>query len=121
MQWVWSKTKYLEDIIKQWKEVVDGDQAELNNLEEQLLKLKKPFGHLENTSDWNLVREERSFSAKGTGLEPGFITNIDGFAEKQVFRHFDHGVVKRIVVAMYVVWSVFVMFGRPDFVNVRGN
>ena len=47
LQWIWSKTKYLEDIIKQWKEVLDSDQKELVSLEDQLAQLKKPFGHLE--------------------------------------------------------------------------
>lgn len=118
MQWIWSKTQYLETILKQWKDVMEIDQKDLNSLEEQLLMLKKPFGHLEIQNDW-IVREERSTSTRVIGSENGFMMNFDGFAEKKVFQHFDNGVNKNIAGICYVFISVIVMFTRPDFFNVR--
>ena len=117
LQWIWSKVKYLEDIIQQWKDILAVDQKELQALEDQLTKLKKPFSHLEQQSDWN-IREERSFSANVPVYEPNFISNIDGYAEKNVFIYFDSRITRNIVALIYIFISIIVMFARPDFVNV---
>ena len=119
LQWIWSKTKYLEEILKQWKEVLDIDQNELANLEQQLAALKKPFGHLEKANEWS-VREERSVSTKfaAGSLEPGYMANLDGLVEAKVLKHFDGGVTRGLVSGVFVLVSVLVMFTRPDFFNV---
>jgi C2 domain/EF-hand domain pair len=117
IQWIWSKTKYFEDIIIQWEKVLDADKKELNDLEEQLSNLKKPFGHLDKLNQWT-IQEEKSFSTRKTGLDAQVLGSID-FAEQRVLKHFDKNIVKVLVMFLYAFNSIIVMFSRPDFFNVN--
>lgn len=43
MQWIWSKTIYLKEILKEWETVYDDDQRAALNLTSALETLKSPF------------------------------------------------------------------------------
>lgn len=118
LHWIWSKTRYLEEINKQWQDVLDSDKKDLQSFEDQLNKIKKPFGHLDRQSEWT-IREERSVSTRITGFEPAFGGNFDLLSEKKIFYHFDSGWMRILSLLLYIFTSIMVMYARSDFVNVK--
>jgi Ca2+-binding EF-hand superfamily protein len=117
IHWVWSQTKYIEDVLHQWEEVLDADKKELVSLEDDLNKLKKPFGYLDRQSDW-IIREDRSMSTRMTG-DMGIVQSF-GRTEKRFSLFVESNLLGAPAILLYVVVSVLVMFSRPDFFNVLG-
>lgn len=115
LHWVWSKIKYLEEVLRQWDQVLDNEKRDLHYLEEDLTKLKRPFGYLDRQSDW-IIREDPSISTRNTG-EYGFIHNIE-VTEKRFSFFIQSNLVGAPAVLLYVLFSILAMFARPDFFNV---
>jgi Ca2+-binding EF-hand superfamily protein len=47
LQWIWSKTRYWETLVNQWRENIEFDQDDLNHLQDLHIKLRKPFAFME--------------------------------------------------------------------------
>ena len=54
LHWIWSRVKYYKDINKEWENIIKSDQIRLDDLKEQLEKIRKPFGYMK---DWSLRNE----------------------------------------------------------------
>lgn len=115
IHWVWSQTKYIEDVLVQWDSVLDADKRELLSLEEELSKLKRPFGYLDRQSDW-IIREDRSVSTRMTG-DLNLLHNIER-TEKRFSLFIESNLVGSPSILLYVLLSIIVMYARPDFFNV---
>ena len=115
LHWVWSKVKYIEEVLRQWEHILDTEKKELHNLDEELGKLKKPFGYLDRQSDW-IIREDASVSTRNTG-DYGFIHNIEA-TEKRFSFFLQSNLIGTPSILLYVFMSLLVMFARPDFFNV---
>lgn len=116
LQWIWSKAKYLEEVITQWQENIEMDKQELDHLNKQLAKLREPFGGL-------VVQEELVKKQPGRvniqQVENIFSEKIENLTIGTLGKPIDWDSSAFYVSVAYLVLTIFVMFVRPDFPNVR--
>ena len=116
LQWIWSKSRYLEEVISQWQENIDTDKQELEHLTKQLNKLREPFGVLIHPTDLNKIRQDGK--AKLEQVENAFSAKLDNFTKDAIGKEIDWSNTVLYVTGIYLLISCCVMFIRPDFPNV---
>lgn len=116
LQWIWSKAKYLEEVITQWQENIEMDKQELDHLNKQLAKLREPFGGM-------AVQEELIKKQPGRvniqQVENIFSEKIENLTIGTLGKPIDWDSSAFYVSVAYLILTIFVMFVRPDFPNVR--
>lgn len=116
LQWIWSKSRYLEEVISQWQENIDTDKQELDHLTKQLNKLREPFGVLIHPTDLSKIRQDSK--AKLEQVENVFSAKLDNFTKDAIGKEIDWSNTVFYVTVIYLLISCLVMFIRPDFPNV---
>jgi hypothetical protein len=116
LQWIWSKARYLEEVISQWQENIDTDKQELEHLNKQLKKLREPFGVLIQPTDLSKIRQDSK--AKLEQVENVFSAKLDNFTKDAIGNEIDWSNTVFYVTVVYLLISCLVMFIRPDFPNV---
>jgi hypothetical protein len=116
LQWIWSKAKYLDEVITQWQENIEMDKQELDHLNKQLAKLREPFGGM-------AVQEELIKKQPGRvniqQVENIFSEKIENLTIGTLGKPIDWDSSAYYVSVAYLILTIFVMFVRPDFPNVR--
>jgi hypothetical protein len=116
LQWIWSKAKYLDEVITQWQENIEMDKQELDHLNKQLAKLREPFGGM-------VVQEELIKKQPGRvniqQVENIFSEKIENLTIGTLGKPIDWDSSAYYVSVAYLILTIFVMFVRPDFPNVR--
>lgn len=108
LQWIWSKVRYLEDIIEQYEKFVKEDKERIENLYGQLNKLKKPFAHVIEYNATSMT-VEKSHTEKSELMVSK--ANCAKVCENDRFLY--------QCILLYLFLSTITNFFRSDFLNVR--
>lgn len=118
LQFVWSKVKYFKDICKEQERIIMEDQMRLEQIKEKLNNLRRPFGHLTDLNtklDMIGTPQSGTFNFEGKvvqRLEELTSVRISIIAESEDYLYYS--------ILVYMVLSILICFGKPDFLNVFG-
>ncbi len=138
LQWVYSKVQYFTNYLDKWDETLRRDIEEHEQIDKYLKQLESPFGFLD-TMKMEAIEDsddEEDGAAPKTKAEIIFreqekqyrhkemelVQNIDNIgmniASKLGFQNVPWFTLTKILLWIYTVLTIFVMFFRPDFVNL---
>ena len=120
LQWIWSMTKYLEDVVKKYQETLTEARFDLQNLEGQANRLQEPF-----PDKIDSVRSADSKNIPGLAqidkmmdkFEP-YSIQIDEMGARLIGQTVKWNLAAYIATLVFLGLTVFAMFIRPDFVNL---
>eukprot|EP00359_Climacostomum_virens_P007038 CAMPEP_0204903122 /NCGR_PEP_ID=MMETSP1397-20131031/4060_1 /ASSEMBLY_ACC=CAM_ASM_000891 /TAXON_ID=49980 /ORGANISM="Climacostomum Climacostomum virens, Strain Stock W-24" /LENGTH=470 /DNA_ID=CAMNT_0052071707 /DNA_START=905 /DNA_END=2314 /DNA_ORIENTATION=- len=119
LQWIWSKEKYWETLVNQWKENIEYDRQDLKNLQDLYAKLKEPFAVMEQ-HDLETVVVNRNRRTMGAMAEYGgtISSGITNYVEENLVSRYEWGKAATLIFGVFVGLSMIAMFLRSDFVNL---
>jgi len=118
LQWIWSKTKYFDTIVKQWEANLETDRQEWEHLKEQLRKLDQPFGFLLEGNSNQAISIAPSRVAQLSALELNFEVKIEEVLTGSLGKAIDWDWASLLSLLIFLSISVFTMFARPGFPDV---
>ena len=111
LQWIWSKVKYLKDIISEWEKIIEEDKETVHSLNTQLAKIKKPFSYLTELPSKNKL--QTSIFKANTDKINQFQLAQELYGENtEIQGHFYY------IIVIYMILSIITNYLRPDFLNV---
>ena len=115
LQWIWSRVKYYKDITNEWENIIKSDQERLDDLKDQLEKLRKPFGYMK---DLNLRNEVATPTSGTFQFEEKLVNKLEELTNGKISMVVEHEGYLYLSLILYMVFAVLMNFLRPDFVNV---
>ena len=116
IQWIWSKVKYLKEIVTQWNKIIAEDKDKIESLKIQLNKLKRPFKE-NDPFDEVKINPINSITIQLDGHDIGkYAINelqsekIEKIQKTEIFNYFAW--------IGFILISIIINFCRPDFLNV---
>jgi Ca2+-binding EF-hand superfamily protein len=118
LQWIWSKVRYWETLVNQWKENIEFDRQDLRTIQELLDKLKEPFAIVEQDVDSVVVQRSRRPGAAMAEYGGAMTSGITSYVETHLVSPFEWGKSAQLIFGVFVTLTLISMFLRPDFVNL---
>jgi hypothetical protein len=114
LQWIWSRSRYLAEVVKQWEENIDLDKTEVEMLQAQLKKLQDPFTITASKGAWIHVGEISQLKE----IEKVVIEKVDHVVGSSLGNRMEWTFASEVSTYILMTFAVFSSYARSDFLSL---